>query len=173
MIDKFDPVSSAVRISLRLRTRDFSRDWRRYNLVANYVAEYSSYFFEHKDRAENVISSVLYELLEYMVGMSLDDAELALGLVARDGKLYFEIATSGATSDGYGRHRELLADLARGDVDGLYRRMLVAETEEQQNRGLLGMTMLAHDYRAEFSTSVDPDGAVAMSASIGQDEMNP
>lgn len=173
MMPAIEPAPSAGRITVRLQARDFSRDWRRYNLVANYVAEYSSYFFEHKDRAENVISSVLYELLEYMVGMSLDDSELALGLARRDGRLYFEIATSGATRDGYGRHQEFLADLARGDVDGLYRRMLVSESEEQGARGLLGMAMLAHDYRAEFSTSVDQGGAVAMSASIGQDEMNP
>ena len=45
------PAASGGRISLRLQARDFSRDWRRYNLVANYVAEYASYFFAHKDRA--------------------------------------------------------------------------------------------------------------------------
>jgi hypothetical protein len=166
-----EPAPSGGRITLRLQARDFSRDWRRYNLVANYVAEYSSYFFEHKDRAENVISSVLYELLEYMVGMSLDDSELALGLITRDGRLYFEIATSGATREGYGQHQELLADLARGDLDGMYRRML--ESDGQGSRGSLGIAILAHDYRAEFSTSVDHAGAVAMSASIGRDEMNP
>jgi len=173
MISTTETAPSRGRITLRLQARDFSRDWRRYNLVANYVAEYTSYFFEHKDRAENVISSVLYELLEYMVGMSLDDSELALGLITRDGRLYFEIATSGATREGYGQHQELLADLARGDLDGLYRRMLVSESEGQGSRRSLGIAMLAHDYRAEFSTSVDRAGAVAMSASIGHDEMNP
>ena len=167
------PAASAGRISLRLQARDFSRDWRRYNLVANYVAEYASYFFAHKDRAENVISSVLYELLEYIVGMSLDDSELALGLNMHDGRLFFEIATSGATREGFGQHQELLADLSQGDLDGLYRRMLVSDSEGQGGRGSLGIAMLAHDYRAEFSTSVDPAGAVAMSASIGQDEMSP
>jgi hypothetical protein len=167
------PAASTGRISLRLQARDFSRDWRRYNLVANYVAEYASYFFAHKDRAENVISSVLYELLEYIVGMSLDDSELALGLNMRNGRLVFEVATSGATREGSGQHQELLADLSQGDLDGLYRRMLVSDSEEQGSRGSLGIAMLAHDYGAEFSTSIDPAGAVAMSASIGQDEMNP
>jgi hypothetical protein len=161
---------SPKRISLRLQARDFSRDWRRCNLVANYVAEYASYFFEHKDRAENVIYSVLYELLEYVVAMSRDDSNLALGLNVHDGRLFFEIATSGATREGCGQHQELLAGLSGGDLEGLYRRLLVSETE---GRGTLGIAMLAHDYRAEFSTSIDPAGAVAMSASIGQEEMNP
>jgi hypothetical protein len=161
------------RISLRLQARDFSLDWRRYNLVANYVAEYASYFFEHKDRAENVISSVLYELLEYIVGMSLDDSELALGLNARDGRLFFEIATSAAARERFGEHQELLADLSQGNLDDTYRRMLTSGSETRGSPWSLGIAMLAHDYRAEFSTSVDPAGAVAMSASIGQDEMNP
>ena len=167
------PAPSGDRITLRLQARDFSRDWRRYNLVANYVAEYASYFFEHKDRAENVISSVLYELLEYMVGMSLEGSELALGLVAKDGRLLFEIETSAATHEGFGQHRELLAEIARGDLDDLYRRMLISESEGPGSRGSLGIAMLAHDYRVEFSTRMDPAGSVAMSASIGQDEMNP
>jgi hypothetical protein len=165
------PAPSGGRITLSLPARDFSRDWRRYNLVANYVAEYASYFFAHKDRAENVISSILYELLEYMVGMSLESAQLALGLNARDGRVFFEIATSGATREGSGQHEQLLAEIARGDLDNLYRRMLVSESEG--NRGSLGIAMLARDYRAEFSTRRDPAGAVALSASIGQDEMSP
>jgi hypothetical protein len=165
--------SSARRIDLRVPARDFSRDWRRYNLVANYVAEYASYFFEHKDRAENVISSVLYELLEHMAGISREDAEIALRLVAREGRLIFEIATSGASYETLGPHQELVAGLARGDLTQVYRRLLESEAEGEGHPGELGLAMLAHDYGAELSTTVDPAGAVTLSATIGQEEMNP
>jgi hypothetical protein len=164
---------TARRIALRLPARDFSRDWRRYNLVANYIAEYASYFFPHKDRAENVISSVLYELLEHMASISREDSEIALRLVAREGRLVFEIVTSGADRETLGAHQMLVAGLARGDIEGTYRRLLESDAEGEGRQGELGLVMLAHDYGAELSTTVDPQGAVTLSASIGQEEMNP
>ncbi len=165
--------ASAHRIALRVPARDFSRDWRRYNLVANYVAEYASYFFAHKDRAENVISSVLYELLEHMAGISLEDAEIAVRLAAREGRVVFEIATSGAVRETVGHHQDLVAELSRGDLDRTYRHLLESDVEGEGHHGELGLAMLAHDYGAELSTRVDQAGAVTLSATIGQEEMNP
>ncbi len=167
------PTASARRIALRVPARDFSRDWRRYNLVANYVAEYASYFFAHKDRAENVISSVLYELLEHMAGISREDSEIALRLLVRDGRLVFEIATSRPDHETLGSHQTLVDGLARGDLEGTYQRLLESDAEGEGRQGELGLAMLAHDYGAQLSTTVDPAGAVTLSASIGQEEMNP
>jgi hypothetical protein len=166
-----DAGTSGGRIALRLPARDFSRDWRRYNLVANYVAEYASYFFAHKDRAENVISSVLYELLEHMASISREDADLALKLESADGAVLFEIATSGALPETVAPHEALISKLNRGDREGLYRGLLEKETGGVQ--GELGLAMVAHDYGAALTTRVDPAGAVTLCASIGQEEINP
>jgi hypothetical protein len=164
---------AARRITLSLPARDFTKDWRRYNLVANYVAEYASYFFEHRDRAENVISSVLYELLEHMTAISSEDAQLGLRLAAEDGRVSFQIGTRGADAGAIASHKALIAELGGGKAAGLYRRMLEAGAEAPGRPGELGLAMIAHDYRAHLATQVDPAGAVTLSASIGQEEMNP
>jgi len=163
---------SGSRIAVTLPARDFASDWRRYNLVANYIAEYVSYFFEHRDRAENVISSVFYELLEHMATISRDDARLGMRLVTADNRVIFEISTTSPRSETLDTHRRLVAALAAEDVDSLYREILESPSGESR-QGELGLTMIAHDYRARLSTTEDPAGALTLAASVGLEEMRP
>ena len=161
------------RIAVTLRAKDFADDWRRYNLVANYIAEYASYFFEHRDRAENVVSSVFYELLEHIATISQEDACLSARLLTKDGRIVFEISTSNPRPDALGPHRKLLDALGSADIDSLYREILEATPGEPRLQGELGLTMLAHDYRARFSMTEDPAGPVTLQASIGLEELIP
>jgi len=161
------------RISLTLPARDFSLDWRRYNLVANYIAEYASYFYEHKDRAENVISSVFYELLEHMASISREDAHLALRLAAENNHLLFEIASSGVDPQNRIRHERLVAELNADRIEKLYRDLLESASDAQDFSGTFGLALLAHDYHAEISTQTGGAGSVLLRATVGQEEMNP
>jgi len=165
--------ASVGRIALTLPARDFALDWRRFNLVANYVAEYASYNYEHKDRAENVISSVFYELLEHMAAISREDAHLALRLAAEDGRLLFEISSSGVEPPSRERHQRLVGDLHRADLDAWYREVLEAEPDPGAPAGRLGLALLAHDYHADISTESGDAGSVILRAAVGQEEMNP
>jgi hypothetical protein len=161
------------KIALVLLAKDFVSDWRRFNLVANYIAEYASYFFEHRDRAENVISSVFYELLEHMAAISRDDAGLSVKLRAQDGRVVFEISTSSPRPEALELNRKLIGALGSADIDSLYREMLEAPSMEPGQPGQLGLTMLAHDYRTRFSSTEDPSGAVTLLATIGVEELVP
>jgi len=158
------------KIALMLPAKDFASDWRRFNLVANYIAEYASYFFEHRDRAENVISSVFYELLEHMAAISRDDAGLSVRLRTQDGRVLFEISSSNPRPEALELSRKLLGVLGSADIDSLYREILEAPSTDQAQ---LGLTMLAHDYRARFSSTEDPSGAVTLLATIGLEELIP
>ncbi|HVO40031.1 MAG TPA: hypothetical protein VMV03_13455 [Spirochaetia bacterium] len=160
-------------IALTLPARDFALDWRRFNLVANYIAEYASYNYAHKDRAENVISSVFYELLEHMASISREDALLALRLAADNGHILFEIASSGVEPPSLKRHEQLVGELRRGDLDSWYRGILETEPEAAPAGGLLGLALIAHDYHADISTQSGDSGAVILRAALGQEEMNP
>jgi hypothetical protein len=166
-------MSADSRIALTLPARDFSLDWRRYNLVANYIAEYASYYYEHKDRAENVISSVFYELLEHMATISREDADLALRLASEDGRVLFEIASSGVDPQARARHEELVAGLGREGLEAGYKRILEDESDAEDHRGKLSLVLLAHDYHAEISTRAGASGSVVLQAAVAQDEMNP
>jgi hypothetical protein len=161
------------RIGLTLPARDFAADWRRYNLVANYIAEYVSYFFEHRDRAENVISSVFYELLEHMATLSREDSRLGVRLLTVDDRVVFEISTSNPKAETLDTHRRFLAALSSANIDTLYREVLEAPADDSRRQGELGLTMIAHDYRARLSTSEDPAGSVTLHASVGLEELRP
>jgi hypothetical protein len=161
------------RIAVTLPARDFIADWRRYNLVANYIAEYVSYFFEHRDRAENVVSSVFYELLEHMATLSREDSRLAVRLLTVEDQVVFEISTSSARAETLETHRKLMAELGSADIDSFYRRILESPTEESVHEGELGLTMIAHDYHARLSTTEDTAGSVTLLASVGLEELSP
>jgi hypothetical protein len=173
MNGKSDITTGGSRIAVTLPAKDFASDWRRYNLVANYVAEYASYFFEHRDRAENVISSVFYELLEHMATISREEARLAVRLLTQDGRVVFEISSSSPKPELLDLHRKLMTALSGGDIDSLYRATLEVPPGEPRQQGELGLTMLAHDYRARLSTTEDPAGSVTLHASIGLEELSP
>ena len=166
-------IPDGSRIAVTLPARDFSSDWRRYNLVANYLAEYVSYFFEHRDRAENVISSVFYEILEHMATLSREDARLAARLLTEDDRVVFEITSSNPKAEALQSHRTLLKTLGSANIDSLYRELLESPSETPRPQGELGLTMLAHDYRAKLSTTEDPAGSVTLSVFLGLEELRP
>jgi hypothetical protein len=156
---------------LTLPANDFELDWRRFSLVANYLAEYSAYHFEQKDRAENLISSVFYELLERLASGSRRDARLDIRFSASSGWLLFELRSSLASEE-LARLRDLLAELQQGDREGYYRRLLAADLETEVNRRKLGLAMVAHDYHARLSGLLDSgDGSVVLRALVGEEEI--
>jgi hypothetical protein len=161
------------RIAVTLPARDFISDWRRYNLVANYIAEYVSYFFEHRDRAENVISSVFYELLEHMTTLSGEDARLATRLLTQSDRVVFEISTSSPRAEALESHRALMKALGSTDIDSFYRALLESPSDGPRPQGELSLAMLAHDYRATLSTIEGPSGSVTLHVSLGLEELRP
>jgi len=156
---------------LTLPAHDFQLDWRRFSLVANYLAEYSAYAFEQKDRAENLISSVFYELIERLASSSRRDARMDIRFTASAGWLLFELRSSIGAEE-LGRLRELLAELQGGDRESQYRELLAADLETEANRRRLGLAMIAHDYHARLSGLLDAgDGSVVLRALVEEVEI--
>jgi hypothetical protein len=165
-------VGAAPYVRLVVPASDFALDWRRYNLVANYIAEYSAYRFEPKDAAENLISSVFYELIEYMAGCSRREAKLDVRLYASDRLLRFDLASSFAREEA-AQLEAFLREMLRQDLDELYRGLLTAELDSAAGRRELGLTMVAHDYHAGISAAIDEDsGGVTLRALVRREEIN-
>lgn len=156
---------------LTLPAQDLQLDWRRFSLVANYLAEYSAYHFEQKDRAENLISSVFYELIERLASSSRREARLDIRFSAFAGWLLFELRSSFPAEE-LVKLRELLVELQGGDQEAYYRRLLAADLEAEANRRKLGLAMVAHDYQARLSGQLDSgDGSVVLRALVGEQEI--
>jgi hypothetical protein len=169
--DQPEDAKAVLHLRLVVPVRDFSLDWRRYNLVANYLAEYSAYHFEHKDRAENLISTVFYELIEQTVAASRHEARLDLQFCTAGRWLLFDLGSS-FPREGIQRLTDTLGELLEADIDDYYTALLEDDLEKPGVRRVLGMAMIAHDYHAQLSASLEPDsGAVTLRARIGQEEI--
>jgi hypothetical protein len=156
---------------LTLPAHDLQLDWRRFSLVANYLAEYSAYHFEQKDRAENLISSVFYELIERLGSSSRREARLDIRFSAFAGWLLFELRSSFAAEE-LAHLRELLVELQDGDREEYYRDLLAADLEAEANRRKLGLAMVAHDYHARLSGLLDSgDGSLVLRALVREQEI--
>jgi hypothetical protein len=165
-------VGAAPYVRLVVPAGDFSLDGRRYNLVANYIAEYSAYRFEPKDAAENLISSVFYELIEYMAGCSRREARLDIRLYASDSLLRFDLSSSFAREEA-AQLDSFLREMMREDLDELYRGLLTAELDSAAGRWELGLTMVAHDYHAGLSAAIDEaSGGVTLRALVRREEID-
>lgn len=173
VVGKFEQTAGATPyIRLVVPVSDFALDGRRFNLVANYIAEYSSYRFESKDAAENLISSVFYELIEYMAGCSRREARLDIRLYASDLLLRFDL-TSSFTREGAAHLEGFLREMLRLDLGELYRGLLIAELDSAAGRRELGLTMVAHDYHAGISAAIDEDdGGVTLCALVRREEIS-
>lgn len=163
--------NSLLLVRLILPANDFLLDWRRYGLVANYLAEYSAYHFGQKDRAENLISSVFYELLERLAASSRREAKLDIKLVCAAEWLLFELGSS-LPSEEVARLKELLAELQGGGLDEYFQRLIGSDLESESNRKKLGVAMIAHDYHARLSGQLDQgDGSVVLRALLAEKEI--
>ncbi len=173
VVGEFEQAAEAAPcIRLVVPVGDFALDGRRFNLVANYIAEYSAYRFEPKDAAENLISSVFYELIEYMAGCSRREARLDIRLYASDSQLRFDLASSFAREEAV-RLEGFLREMMRRDLGELYRGLLTAELDSAAGRRELGLTMVAHDYHAGLSASIDEDsGGVVLRALVAREEIS-
>jgi hypothetical protein len=159
-------------LQLIVPVKDFSLDWRRYNLISNYIAEYSSYQFEHKDKAENLISSVFYELIEHMVSSSRHEAKLDIKFFVGEQWILFDLSSSFST-EGFQKITEILNRLLNTDIDSYYTSLLEEDLDKPDNKRILGLAMLAHDYNAQLSASKEADtGAVTLRARIRQEEID-
>jgi hypothetical protein len=159
-------------LRLTVPVKDFSSDWRRYNLVANYLAEYSAYRFQHKDKAENLISSVFYELIEHMVAISRHEAKLDIRFCTGGGSMLFEL-TSSLSADALQRLTENLNELLQTDIDHYYLGLLEQDMEQPGIRRIFGLVMIAHDYHARLSASVEAEtGSVTLRTCIAEGEIN-
>ena len=159
------------RVRVVLPVQDFTLDWRRCNLIANYMAEYASYFFEQKDRAENLISSVFYELIEHLALCARETSSIEVAFSTAEGWLVFEIGLS-MPSEQASCFKELLERIHASDLDSFYMELLEAGADSDKPEKRMGMVMIAHDYRAHLSALLHGEGKLStVRALVRQEEI--
>jgi hypothetical protein len=167
----FKPEAGVTHLAIKQPVRDFQIDWRRYNLVSNYFAEYSSYLFEQKDKAENLISTVLYELIEAMANYAERNANILIKLVTMPQAMVFELSTFSAPDK-----RESLEETIRlinqEDLNTTYFSLLAANKPDQLQNIHFGLVLIAHDYNAKFALSINSkSNVITLRVAVTKEEM--
>ncbi len=168
---KFKPETGVTHLTIKQPVRDFQLDWRRYNLVSNYFAEYGSYLFEQKDRAENLISTVLYELSESMAHYAERNSGILIKLITFEQIILFELAAF-SPPDLRVPLEETVRIINRGDLASVYFSMLSSEKSEDAAKAHFGLVLIAHDYNADMALGVNSkNNATTLRVAIAKEEI--
>ena len=160
--------------SIAMPAMDFVVQWNRCGITADYLADYLAYAFERRDVARSVITTAANELLENAAKFSSDKkAPVHIAARLRGDALELEVEN---VADA--KHVDTLATvldaLSRGEAPSLF-----ASRIEANERGGLGLIILARDYAARLGAkivsvnggSADPSFSVTVRASIAADEV--
>jgi len=142
--------SKGLKIEVGLNAGDFLLEWKRSALVANYLADFMAYEYPHREMAENLISTVLNELIEAAYRLAVDRSPLQLLLRTEDGHLIIALdhqCQPGLSST----YREFVGQLVQGSDGPLYFQLLEAETRPEPLFNQFGLAMIAHDFSGQIT----------------------
>jgi hypothetical protein len=139
---------------LTLQARDFQTEWKRCNMLANYIAEYVAYQFAQQERAENLVSTITNELLETVTRLAPAYSDLFIRCTQFEDELELD-AKHIIRDEVASPYLAFLENLGNGASDGLYLELLTAEMRPTEYFNQLGLTMLTHDFGAHLTASLD------------------
>ncbi|OQX29237.1 MAG: hypothetical protein B0D92_04790 [Spirochaeta sp. LUC14_002_19_P3] len=139
---------------LKLKARDFIDDSSRFNMLANYVGEYSKSLFEKQDRAENLVSTVLYELISYAVGIAEEQSVVNISFGRNEDDMSFVIASEVKKSS-VPKLQELKRSLQNNKAESLYIKLLQSKEYGFSLEGDFGLYMVVNDYNANIDLNYD------------------
>jgi hypothetical protein len=147
------PAPTPLSFELHVQANDLQQEWKRCNMVANYIAEYVAYQFSEREWAENLISTVTNEFLEAVSSLSPSQADLAVRCRHDNGDLLIEIE-HGLRPEVAEPYMALLAELSGQVSDERFLGLLTAD-RPLLDFNQLGLAMIAHDFQARIGASYD------------------
>ncbi|MFW5799587.1 MAG: slr1658 superfamily regulator [Spirochaetota bacterium] len=155
IIGNFDKISNQKEeflLKLEFSVDDFKSMWKRCNLVSNYIAEYSSYNFEPEDKAENLISTVINELIEFITPISEDNTKVDISFKQYKDNILFEIGNV-LKSEKIKEYENILENINKKNIEELYFN-IISQLETEDNNKEFGLLMLANDYKGNISSKL-------------------
>jgi hypothetical protein len=156
------------KIVLNFLVDDFKKDWRRCNLVSNYIAEYSGTNFKHEDQIENLISTISNEMIESLFLLSKDNTYIKITFKNLKDEMLFELENV-IKEDNMELYKNIIENINKGDVDSQYLECL-NKTFNEENNIRLSLLMIANDYDGKISSKIDNDNVVTK-VLIGKEEI--
>ncbi len=125
MSDSTAPSSSPTKqlITLRLAAAGFGQHWRLCSLVSDYLATFTSELLDKTEAHENLVSTVLNELLEVVFRRNAGTGQITVTLVGDETHITVKIVVP--VEEEHRRCYEEMAELVAGrDIDDLHQKRL-------------------------------------------------
>lgn len=148
---------------LKLSPLDLVAHWGRCGMSADFMASYLAYDFENAASAQNVISTVLNELVENIVKFSSDKRIAVTASVVHYGEFVCvttENVTNAARSAALASTME---ELVSQDLEDLFSAQVERTVSSNEAISKLGLLMLMKDYKAKLGVRISPRPASDLS----------
>jgi len=139
-------------IEFALQNQDFHSEWTRCSLLANYMAEYVAYQFTERGRAENLISTVVNEILEAITYLTPGESSMSIRCSQLTDMIRLDMDFS-VRSDVLEPYMEFMQKF--DDIENRYLELLTGEVNLDVNFNQLGLVMLAHDFNVRIDSQLD------------------
>ncbi len=150
-LEKDPSLAQLFAFELTLLVGDLQLEWKRCNMLANYIASYIAYQFKHQERAENLISTIANELLEAVVFLAPQHANLFISCRQFKHGLVLEVKHI-IRAEAVQPYLAFVEDLNNEALNQQYLNLLTTESKPAESFNQLGLLMLAHDFGAHLTT---------------------
>jgi hypothetical protein len=148
----FDSINETLKLKFTTTISSLKEDWRRCNLLANYIADYASYNFAAKDKADNLISTIINEIIESIVKISEKNASISLTIRQFGPNILVDV-TSELESSKIDYYKDLIQRVNQDNIETLYYEHFNHNPKSSFENIEFGMIMLACDYHAQINAT--------------------
>jgi len=159
------PDTAKQLITMHLGAAGFAQHWKYCDLVANYLATFTSELLNQSEAHSNLVSTVLNELLEVVFRRNNGTGEIGITLTGGDTRL--NVAITVPVDDEDRQFYQKMAELtSRSDVAEIHREYVVKHAEGAAGEGassdedelILSLLELAAFYDAVLGVKPADDG---------------
>jgi hypothetical protein len=140
-------------LEFRLQAVDIQSEWERCSLLANYVGQSAAFEFSQSEYAENIIATVVNEILEMIANLATADSGLSIDVDPRNGELSIAVCFV-CRAELQSEFRALIGDV-KENSQSIYFDLLTQTEEPVQSFNQLGVAMLIHDFGAMMTVEQD------------------
>ncbi|MEM7336594.1 MAG: hypothetical protein AAF490_31230 [Chloroflexota bacterium] len=146
-------------IEVNIPIQDIQTEWSRCSMLANYIAEYVAFEYEHREWAENLLSTISNELLETAVYLAPDISDLELKINKNDSA--FMVTMTHLVKDPLLTHYETFIHALDSDQkQDIYINWLTQSKEEAPYFNQLGLCILTNDFDAQLQIQNESNNRV-------------
>ena len=167
--DIFQEDKTGFRIKASFSGNDFKKEWSRCNYLSNYIAEYSAYNFDPGDKTENLISTVLNEMIERLSLLTQEDSPISVTLKESGDHIIIDVENM-IYPDKFNMYERVIQKINTEEIGKLYLENITIDPVSEVNELEFGFVMLANDFKCRISSRIQDDGRTTTRIAIKNEE---